>query len=212
MLVTCLAHRLSRVALAIGVTSLSSCGYVVDRALDFTDQYCFAVGAGSVTGLRFRSLGLYDTGLMIGVKPRATSLGWRYGTPLFLDTKDQRFDADQAEVIRTTSLIGADYGGGSYQVARRSWALFPAIFTWVDSTPTDYEWHVPEEGDLYDESHWLWSSYAFSNVRYAQVHAFDIESEIGLIVYLDVGYSIGEFADFLLGFVLIDIAKDDDRL
>ena len=193
---------------------LCSCGYVADRALDFLDQYRFAVGLGTASGARARGLGLVDTGLMIGVKPKAAALGWRYGTPLYFREKDTRLDADQAEIVKTTSLSDFDYAAGTYWSARNSAALLPALFTWVDATPPpgDYTWLVPEAGDTFDDRHWLWSAEAFARDRYAQVHAFDLEMEAGLLVYVDAGWSPGEFLDFVLGLFTIDIAGDDGRL
>ena len=56
---------------------LASCRYVGNRAADFLDQFRGAVGAGTTAGVAGRALGVVDTGLMIGVKPRAAALGWR---------------------------------------------------------------------------------------------------------------------------------------
>ena len=44
------------------------------------------------------------------------------------------------------------------------------------------------------------------------MHAFDIEAEVALGIYVSSGYSPGETVDFILGFFGIDIAKDDTRL
>ncbi|MHC4342405.1 MAG: hypothetical protein ACYSX0_19600, partial [Planctomycetota bacterium] len=168
--------------------------------------------AGTTIGVRGRALGLVDTGLMVGVKPNATSLGWRYGKVLTFAGKDGRYDADHAEIIRTNSILDFDYEKGSYKSARKSVALFPALFTWTDSTPTGFEWEVPEEGEDFREKHWIWSKETGRNNRYAQIHAFDVEVEIGLLVYAEAGFSFGETLDFLLGIFTIDIAKDDGRI
>jgi hypothetical protein len=189
----------------------AGCQYLADRALDFTDQFRGTLGAGTVVGARARTGGALETGLMIGVKPRAAALGWSYGTPLYFYEGDRRFDADQAEVIRTTTLIGENYTDGSYTSARQTF-LVPALLTWVDSTPDDYQWHPPDDGAEYADRHWLWSAPAFRTCRYQQIHAFDIEGEVGLFVYASAGYSPGELVDFLLGLLFIDIAADDGRL
>lgn len=204
-----LAARLLGPALAL---LPSSCNYVADRGLDFVDQYRAVGGVGSVAGLRYRSLGLLDTGLMFGIKPHASALGWKYGTPFYFNQRDMRFDADQAQIIMATSLIDADYGAGSYFSGRTSAAVLPALLTWTDSTPDDIGWEVPEEGDLFEDRIWLWRGDTFANNRYAQIHAFDIEAEIGFFLYLDLGWSPGELLDFFLGILTIDIAKDDYRL
>lgn len=196
---------------ALAWLSFSSCQYVGDRALDLLDPYRVSIGAGTTIGARTEALGLYDTGLMLGVKPKLSSLGWRYGRPLFFDQTDERVDADQAEIIKTTSVIDLDTGDGSYRSAKNSFALLPAVLTWADSTPKDIDWHVPETGGDYDDRIWLWSGESFSRNRYAQIHAFDIELDVAIGIYVDIGFSPGEAIDFLLGFVLIDIAADDDR-
>lgn len=185
--------------------------YVGDRGLDFLDQYRIAVGAGTVVGVRSKAGGLYDTGLMIGVKPKATALGWRYGAPLFFDRNDLRLDANQAQVVTTSHAVGLRIDDGSYVSAWNSFALLPGLFTWADSSPTDFEWEVPEKGVDFKDSYWLWSGQTFQDNRYAQIHAFDLEFEVGLGVYFDVGFSPGEALDFWLGLLLIDIANDDDR-
>ena len=71
---------------------------------------------------------------------------------------------------------------------------------------------VPEEGEEYPNRHWLWSDKARETNGYAQVHAFDIEAEVALGIYVSSGFSPGETVDFILGFFGIDIAKDDTRL
>ena len=187
---------------------LASCRYLGNRAEDFLDQFRGAVGIGTTLGVSGRALGLVDTGLMIGVKPRAAALGWRYGVPLFFSEKDLRVDADQAEIIKATSVVGLDFAAGSYKSARTSVALLPAIFTWTDATPTDYEWLVPESGADFKAHMWIWNRENRDN-RYARIHAFDIEGQVAIIGYIDLGWSPGEFVDFLLGFLTIDIAKDD---
>ncbi len=72
-------HRALHLILVPVLLLLASCQYIGDRGLDFLDQYRAAVGVGSVAGARGRSLGLVDTGLMIGMKPKAAALGWKSG-------------------------------------------------------------------------------------------------------------------------------------
>ena len=176
------------------------------------DQFRIAVGAGTTVGVRGSAAGAIDTGLMVGVKPNLSALGWRYGRGFLLNAKDTRYYADQAEIIKTTHVRDLNYGTGDYGHARNSVALLPALFTWTDASPTGYEWNVPAASDEFKESHWIWSAEAFKNDRYAQIHAFDFETGIALGVYIETGYSPGETLDFLLGIIGIDIAKDDDRI
>jgi len=202
---------LRTVAIA-GLLSLSSCSYLGARALDFLDPYRITVGAGTTVGLRAKNMGLWDTGLMMGVKPKASALGWKYGEPLFFNQQDTRVDADQAELFKVTSMRDLDYSDGSYYTARTSMALLPVFFSWVDATPEGYEWQVPESGDEFVDRHWIWSHEAGAVNHYAQVHSMDIELEVGLLLYLDLGTSPIEFFDFWLGIVGIDLADDDHRV
>lgn len=194
------------------LVTVGSCRYLGDRGMDFLDMFRVSAGAGTTIGVRVRSLGLVDTGLMVGVKPNFSALGWRYGKPLFFDQADSRFDGDQAEIIKTTSVRNLDWTEGTYETARTSAALLPALLTWTDASPESYEWTVAEEGDTFQERHWLWSAETTRNNRYAQIHAFDVEVDVGLGVYVETGFSPGEALDFLLGIFGIDIAKDDGRL
>jgi hypothetical protein len=200
------------VLLLLVLLSASSCRYLGDRGLDFLDMYRISVGAGTTVGVRGRALGVVDTGLMVGVKPNVSAIGWRYGKPLYFDKHDSRMDGDQAEIIKATSVRNLKWQEGSYESARTSAALLPALFTWTDASPDGYEWTVPEEGNEFKDQHWIWSRETSRNNRYAQIHAFDIEVDIGLGIYVENGFSIGEALDFLLGFFGIDIAKDDGRL
>ena len=197
--------------LAALLVALVSCQYAGDRAMDFLDQGRVAVGAGTTAGVRGRYFGLVETGLLVGVKPKLASLGWRYGEPLFLNQNDATLVVDQAELIQTTSITDLDVVTGRYGSARNSAAILPALFTWADSSPTDYEWRVPAAGNEFAERYWLWSAESFRRNRYAQLHAFDVELEVALGLYVELGYSPGETLDFLLGFLTLDIAGDDDR-
>lgn len=194
--------------------ALAACNGPKAAVRDFLDPYRVVVGAGSGAGVRFSSMGLVHTGLEFGVKPDFGAIGWKYGRPFAFHNAADRlgFDADQALVYETRSLFGADELTGSYRLARRSFALFPAVFTWVDSAdPTRSEWTVdPERVELADE-HYLWSARTWKDERFAMVHAFDIETEVMLLGYIDVGYSPGEFVDFVTSLFGFDLAGDDDR-
>lgn len=201
-----------RSLLLVATMLLTSCQYVGDRAMDFLDQGKVAVGAGVVAGARTRAFGLYDTGLTFGLKPHALALGLKYGEPLFFNIKDALIDADQVAIIKGTHIYDLEYGKGSYKSSWTSAAVLPGLLTWGDSTPEGYEWVVPEEGEVFDDVHWIWDPDDLERNRFAQIHAFDVEFEGAFFLYLDTGWSPGETLDFLLGFIFIDIAGDDGRL
>ena len=201
-----------RIALLVALLFFGGCTYLGRRGLDFLDQFRVSVGAGTAIGVRGSAVGAGDTGLMVGIKPNLGALGWRYGRGFIFNSDDGRFYADQAQIIKATHVRDLAYATGDYEHARNSAALLPALFTWTDATPSGYEWKVPEDGNEFKESHWVWSKEAVTNDRYAQIHAFDIEFDVALGVYVESGYSPGETLDFLLGIFGIDIAKDDHRV
>jgi len=201
-----------RGVLVVALVLCTGCTYMGRRGRDFLDQFRFAVGAGTTVGVRGSSLGVVDTGLLVGVKPNLSALGWRYGRGFLLQPGDARLYADQAEIVKATHARDLRYGTADVAHARTSVAVLPAIFSWSDSTPTDYRWDVPPEANTFEERHWIWSPHALKNDRWAQIHAFDVEFDVALGVYLEVGYSPGETLDFLLGIFGIDIAKDDHRV
>ena len=207
-----LSRVLTRVVLLLALLLSGGCTYFGRRGLDFLDQFRVAVGVGTTVGVRGSAAGAIDSGLMVGVKPNLSALGWRYGQPFLFNANDPRFYADQAEIIKTTHVRDLRYGTGDYAHARNSIALLPAVLTWTDASPTGYDWDVPVTSDEFKERHWIWSGHALKNDRYAQIHAFDFEADIALGVYVESGYSPGETLDFLLGLIGIDIAKDDDRI
>ncbi len=191
---------------------LPSCGYLVNRGLDFTDQFRVVVGASSGGGIRWSAWGLVHTGVNFGIEPHSTALGWKYGRPRLLSGPGGyfMFDADQAWVIETVTLVDCAYTRGDYAMGRSSFALAPAAFTWVDSADgNDLAWLLPAHGVELDRQHYLWTADTWRNNRYAMIHAFDNELEIGAIGYLDLGWSPGETVDFLLGIFTIDLAGDD---
>ena len=191
----------------------SSCAYLTDRGVDFLDQYRVVVGSGTGGGIRTSFMGLVDTGLIFGIKPHTTDFGWKYGRPLFFGATGSGMEADQSWILMTTHFENWKWGSGEYKVAKKCLGILPVLFTWTDTTYRDEpRWYVPEEGVKLEGDHYLWSGATWRDNRYAMIHAFDIESEIAVVLYLDVGFSPGETLDFLLGLLTIDPAKDDGRI
>ena len=205
--------KMARIAVLL-LPALVSCKYVTDRGVDFLDQYRIVGGVGTGGGFRSSYLGLWHTGLMLGVKPKSTSVGWKYGRPLLLGTTaDGEVEVDQSWVLKTTTYENWNYASSDYKLARSSLGVLPVLFTWADTTYRDeHEWYVPETGVELEGGAYLWKKSTWHTNRYAIVHAFDIEFEIGALAYLDFGFSIGETLDFLLGFLLLDLAQDDGRI
>lgn len=192
-----------------------SCAYLTDRAADFLDQYRGVVGVGTGGGFRVNTFGLIHTGFIFGLKPQDSALGWKYGRPLvsWSTSRTAGFEADQSWVFITTSFENWSYLSGDYKLARKSFFLLPAFLTWVDTTYSDEpRWYVPEEGIEMEGDHYIWTGATWRDNRYAMIHAFDVETEISIVAYLDLGFSPGEFLDFLLGLLTIDLAQDDGRL
>ena len=190
-----------------------SCAYLADRGADFLDPYRAVVGTGTGGGIRTSALGLFDTGLIFGVKPQQTAFGWKYGRPLIFRATGNGLEADQSWIVMTTHFENWRLAGNEYKVAEKRLGVLPALFTWADTTYRgEPRWYVPEEGVEIEGDDYLWSAATWKYNRYAMIHAFDIETEIAVVAYLDLGYSPGEALDFLLGLLTIDLAGDDGRI
>ncbi len=209
------ARRLSLGAAVLSLLLLSSCSYLKDRGMDFLDQFRAVAGASTGAGIRSANFGLWNTGLLFGIKPQDTSFGVKYGRPIVFSatTTNAEFEADPSWLLFTTTLENCNFAGGSYKLARKSFGALPVLFTWADTTYRNEErWYVPPEGVDLEGGSYLWSRKSWKHNRYAIIHAFDSEIELSMILYLDLGYSPGELLDFLLGIVTIDLAGDDGRL
>ncbi len=207
--------RLRLFVFVLAAALLSSCAYLTDRGVDFLDQYRVVGGIGTGGGLRFSHLGLISTGINFGIKPQATSLGWKYGRPFLLapSLHQAKFESDHAWVIYTTSMENCDYASADYKLARKSVAVLPMFLTWADTTYRDEDkWYALKEGVALEGDNYIWTGKTWRNNRYVMIHALDMEFEMGFLVYLDLGYSPGETLDFLLGILTIDLAKDDGRI
>lgn len=208
-------RRLAGALLIAFIASFQSCAYLTDRGMDFLDQYRGAVGVGTGGGARVCALGLINTGLLFGAKPQASSLGWKYGRPLIVTgtARPTGVEMDQVYLVISTSYENWDYASHDYKLSRQSFFLLPALFSWVDTTYRDEDiWYVPEEGVELEGRYYLWTGTAWRRNRYAMIHAFDVEFEIAILAYLELGFSPGEALDFWLGILTIDIAKDDGRI
>lgn len=207
--------RLRFLAAILAVVILPSCAYLTDRGVDFLDQFRAVGGVGTGGGLRFSYLGLFSTGINFGIKPQATSLGWKYGRPFLLSSSlhHAKFESDHAWVIYTTSLENCNYASADYKLARRSLAALPMFLTWADTTYREGDkWYAPDKGVALEGDNYIWTGSTWRNNRYVLIHAWDIEWEMGFLAYLDLGYSPGETLDFLLGIFTIDVARDDGRI
>ncbi|MCZ6690087.1 MAG: hypothetical protein O7H41_10820 [Planctomycetota bacterium] len=71
-------------------------------------------------------------------------------------------------------------------------------------------WLLPGLASYYTEvsESWIWTD---PKSGWSRLHAFDVEAHLFLgVVGVRVGFSPGEFLDFLLGWVGVDIAGDDE--
>lgn len=193
--------------------ALGACNGPANAGRDLLDPWRASVGLSSGVGVRANWAGLVHTGLNLGIKPHGSALGVKYGEIYGFQLADSNYEADPSSVYVTKSTFDGNFGSGSYKLVRESYALFPALLSWVDSAPADaVEWRVPEEGAELDGLEWIWSSAALERSRFGAVHAFDAEVEVSLFLYVDLGISPGEIVDFFLGVLTgLDIALDDGR-
>ena len=220
------------VALALAGAAGSGCQtavgtYFANRARDLGE--CVRVEAGGALGLGVdvQAGGLLEFPLEIAAQPFFGGIGWTYGEPWA--TAGVR-----SSVFRAFRYIDWPLGGGGPHAyphlspaydsprahfwsegfstrvelhgdevhARGTWWLLPGLLRrrFTEPPPSLAAWHlIPRAWD---------QRYVYG--RWDRVHAWDIEvgATLGL-VYARVGFSPGEFLDFLLGWFGVDIAGDD---
>lgn len=185
-------RHLRRLA-ALAFLPLASCSYLTARGNDFADIWRLNVEVG-VLGLEadvklgeLAHLGLGHKGFS------------RYGTTYNMEQESK----DWAEIWLPFSLV--------YAFGHEPFALH----------------YVRALGDTRSSFVWWWSPYQSTqdrcygilpplterhSMRRTLLHAFDVEvSVFALIIGFEIGISLGELADFILGLFTIDIAGDDTK-
>lgn len=172
---------------------LAGCGYLGNRTSDFGDVWRLNVETGALGIEADVKVGELAH---VGVGQKGFS---RYGTTYLLD-QDSR---DWAEIHLPLSLV--------YALTKEPFALH----------------YVYALGDTRSQFVWWWNPYQSAEdrcwlllppltergaSRRTLLHSFDLEASFFAIVFgLEVGFSLGEFVDFLLGLFTIDIAGDDTK-
>jgi len=180
--------------------------YFGNRARDLGECVCVDVAAGLGLSVGVKAAGLLHYGLGGGVTPNRLALAWEYGHGCAFGVHTgPALGADRGEMWLPIPLPGVAGGGhgpafshletmrGRHVTSHRGpgcgcVAVLPAV---VDPWAT----YLPP---TYARSRWHW------------VHAFDVEGSVFAgVVCARVGFSPGEFVDFVLGWFGVDIAGDD---
>jgi hypothetical protein len=195
------------IAVVVLAAAASGCrtaigNYFHNRLRDLGDCVRLEGYAGPGLGVRVSAGGLVTTGLAYGAG--VAEGGWRYGR---LIGNVPQGDALVPIVMREKSVLfwslehhrGRDIHGMWARGSGLEWILFPALHSAIGAHEEWPIWHpFADESVEFAELHW------------ARVHALDWEVSAWFgIAGFTVGFSPGEFADFILGWFGIDFARDD---
>jgi hypothetical protein len=170
---------------------LAGCGYLKNRAHDFGDLWRVNVETGALGLEADVKVGELAH---VGVGQKGFS---RYGTTYLIEQESK----DWAEIHLPVSLF--------FAFGKEPFALH----------------YVYALGDTRSTFVWWWNPYVSAqdrcflllpplteqkSARRTTLHAFDLEASAFVLVFgLEVGFSLGEFVDFVLGLFAVDIAGDD---
>ena len=197
--------------------------YFANRARDFGECWRAQAGIAVGFGAGVKALGLVDTGFGGGNWVSGLAVGVAYGevfpqtepetTPFVMQGSLLVFSATfrnnfRGIYPRRDPVTGAkEPQRADYGVVRAS--IVPFLLSWrsfdnAESKSVDaWIWSPPpaaDDGALPPPRWW----------REARLHAFDVEAHACLgVLGVHVGFSPGEFVDFLLGWFGLDIAGDD---
>jgi len=216
----------------------SGCGtaagnYFANRGRDFGECFRLEVNGAMGVGASAEAAGLLHAGLGGGTKPFWAGAGWNYGTGHAFLAAPHRAAARGSSVSVPMNPIPVGdplwvlhlRQAPPHHGVHSCWWLLPGFFgesivsagggvsraaMWSDAAlrePTVI--HAPAGADAVDgvaiDAERLRVVH-----RWNHVHAFDVSADVYLIfMQVGVGFSVGEFADFVLGWFGADIAGDD---
>ena len=201
--------------------------YFSNRGRDFGECFRAQAGLGPGIGATIQAAGLLDVGVGASAIPRDLGIGWVYGEGYAFGQGGGagKYDAeaDTTGVAWLLSILSTPYAplqhwssdgisdnSLDWSYSQHScYSILPAVLSWVG--PEEVGKGTEQEESLPIAKHPpLWSGEALRMNPWAHVHAFDIEVGVFVgYVYARVGFSLGDFADFLLGWFGADIAGDD---
>ena len=184
-------------ALGAGTGCQTAVGnYFSNRARDLGE--CWRVEAGVHYGLGASAqvAGLAHVGVGGGMRPEGLGLGWVYGRGhVFQGNENHGVPLGPFETFWPVPFPARTPGlhrDGDRGDIHDCFCLLPALFSYQRSG---------------EDRVWIWAQ---AGSRKHRVHAFDIQVNVhAVLVGASVGFSPGEFVDFLLGWFGLDIAGDD---
>lgn len=213
--VSCSPMRIPRLLclLTLGLALLGSASgckaftaYMADRGRDFGEIVRIQIGVGAGLGASAQAGPAAHVGFGLGVIPYDLGVGWVYGEGYaFGANSGQRMDSEIYWPFTWIHIDGDPLGKGLHTggdgIGQRGvgghrhvcWNLFPGLIA-----------EEPDAGLMH------WTPRGLETDRRGHIHSWDVEAAVyaGFIV-ARVGFSPGEFLDFILGWFGVDIAQDD---
>lgn len=191
--------------------------YLANRGRDLGECFLLQYGAGIGLGVDVKLAGALHASAGFACYYPFHSMGWYYGE---LRPGDVRSGFGHLPGEGDLGILIAHASTRSFDGTKTDhlcYAILPALLSkeegvWLWGDMSGRPDRVAEQAPLADgllEGETL-ERLERAVARKARVHAFDIEAGVFLgVVGVRAGFSPGQFADFLLGWVGIDIAGDD---
>lgn len=173
--------------------------YFANRGRDLSECLCVDVGGGLGLGVGVSASGLLHAGLGVGMSADRMALGIEYGHAFAFGANTSPKSAGSRIELWLPIPVPAT-GHGPNSTHQSSYRCSHS----VDRVDEHYCAAILPGVPLTEISEHV------LNRRWSRVHAWDIEaSAFAGVIYARVGFSPGEFLDFLLGWFGVDIAGDD---
>lgn len=178
--------------------------YFANRARDLGECFCVDVGGAVGVGAGVEAAGVAHVGLGWGCSPHFAAIGWEYGHAFAFGATTGAYTSDglvETWLPFPWPIAGMGHGPDMMHVEqfRVRHGVGSTIGHWCNAALPGWL-----HGNGFDHAPpSLWS----------RVHAFDVKvSAFAGLAYVRAGFSLGELADFILGWIGLDIAGDDRPL
>ena len=198
--------------------------YFANRGRDLGECFLLQTGIGLGLGAHVNAAGLLHAGVGCSIYSPLLSIGVVYGT--HRPSRDYGHSALHIAFewesgvpiafVESSSLHDSHSGNGEFETHHSCWGILPGLLSWHEEG-MEWTWiWAPESGhDKWQQGVWRREALpeeirAEREIIWSRLHLFDIEAGVFVgIIGARAGFSPGEFVDFLLGWVGVDIAGDD---
>jgi hypothetical protein len=198
-----LAMALRTASLCTLVPLVCGCGYLADRALDFTDFIYFGASTGG--GVIVRAQATHLVSLELGARSDERMYGWRERHGIWDESSFGIFTSSFWSPVLGSETPPAWNGLDVIKTSHSKTAFGTGKMVLQENDPTR---PLIEEQRVVETKHHLFILTKSTDMSVTRF--FDVQVDASAVIGgVQVGISPGELVDFLLGFLTIDLAGDD---